>query len=239
MDLFAHGAQKAPRVPLAARMRPRTLDEMVGQQQLLAPGSPLRTAIDQDQIPSCIFHGPPGTGKSTLAEAVAHVTSSVFVKLSAVESGVREIRREAEAGRDRLHFHGQQSIVFVDEIHRLNRTQQDALLPHVESGVFALIGATTESPWRSISTPLLSRCSVFEFEPLDEDDLVSLIARAVADEESGIAGLGVEVTDEAISFLAERADGDARSALNRLEMSAVLTEPEDDGIRPIGIEQAR
>jgi putative ATPase len=239
MDLFAHGAQKAPRVPLAARMRPRTLDEMVGQQQLLAPGSPLRTAIDQDQIPSCIFHGPPGTGKSTLAEAVAHVTSSVFVKLSAVESGVREIRREAEAGRDRLHFHGQQSIVFVDEIHRLNRTQQDALLPHVESGVFALIGATTESPWRSISTPLLSRCSVFEFEPLDEDDLVSLIARAVADEESGIAGLGVEVTDEAISFLAERADGDARSALNRLEMSAVLTEPEDDGIRRIGIEQAR
>ena len=238
MDLFAHGAQKAPRVPLAARMRPRTLDEMVGQQQLLAAGSPLRTAIDQDQIPSCIFHGPPGTGKSTLAQAIAHVTSSVFVKLSAVESGVREIRREADAGRDRLHFHGQQSIVFVDEIHRLNRTQQDSLLPHVESGVFALIGATTESPWRTISSPLLSRCSVFEFEPLGQDDLSTLLSRAVADGERGIAGLDVEVAQDAIEFLAERADGDARSALNRLELTTVLTEPDDDGIRRIGLDQA-
>lgn len=239
MDLFAHGAQKAPRVPLAARMRPRSLDEMVGQAQLLAAGSPLRTAIDRDQIPSCIFHGPPGTGKSTLAQAIAHITSSAFVKLSAVESGVRDLRREAEAGRDRLHLHGQSSIVFVDEVHRLNRTQQDALLPHVESGVFALIGATTESPWRSISSPLLSRCSVFEFELLSEEDLATLLSRSIADEESGIARLNVEVGDEVVGYLAGTADGDARAALNRLEMAALLTEPDEDGVRRIGMEQAR
>jgi putative ATPase len=239
MDLFAHGAQKAPRVPLAARMRPRSLDEMVGQSALLSPGSPLRTAMDRDHLPSCIFHGPPGTGKSTLAEVIASLTSAAYTRLSAVESGVRELRREAEQARDQLHLHGRQTILFVDEIHRLNRTQQDALLPHVESGVFALIGATTESPWRTISAPLLSRCAVFEFELLNEDDLGTLLRRAVADGDRGIARLRVEVSDEAIDYIAETAAGDARVALNHLEMAALLTAPADDGIRRIGPEQAQ
>jgi putative ATPase len=239
MDLFAHGAHRAPRVPLAARMRPETLEEMVGQARLLAPGSPLRTAIEQDRVPSCLFHGPPGSGKSTLAEVIAHLTSSVFVRMSAVESGVREIRREAEQAKDRLHFHGRHTIVFIDEIHRLNRTQQDGLLPHVESGVFALIGATTESPWRTVSSPLLSRCRVFEFERLADEDLATLLRRAVTDEARGIARLGVQVTDEAISYLAQRAAGDARGALNHLELAALLTAPGEDGLRRIGPEQAQ
>ena len=239
MDLFAHGAQKAPRVPLAARMRPHSLDEMVGQPHLLAAGSPLRTAMERDHLPSCIFHGPPGTGKSTLAEVIAHMTSAAYTKLSAVESGVRELRHEADQARDRLQFHGRQTILFVDEIHRLNRTQQDALLPHVESGVFALIGATTESPWRTISSPLLSRCAVFEFEPLSGDEAVVLLRRAVADEERGIARLCVEVSDEAIEHIGNAAEGDARAALNHLEMAALLTPPADNGIRHVDAEQAR
>ncbi len=239
MDLFAHGAHRAPRVPLAARMRPRTLEEMVGQTELVAPGSPLRTAIDRDQLPSCVFHGPPGTGKSSLAEVIARQTSASFVTLSAVQSGVTELRREAEKARERLHLHGQPTIVFMDEMHRLNRTQQDSLLPHVESGVFALIGATTESPWRTMSAPLLSRCRVFEFQPLSEADIAVLVRRAIADEERGIAKLGVEVSDEAVEYLAAHAEGDARAALNQLELAALLTTPDESGVRRIGLEQAR
>jgi len=239
MDLFAHGAQRAPRVPLAARMRPRTLEEMAGQAALVAAGSPLRIAIDRDQLPSCIFHGPPGTGKSSLAEVIARRTSASFVRLSAVQSGVAELRREAEKARDRLHLHAQPTIVFLDEVHRLNRTQQDALLPHVESGVFALIGATTESPWRTISAPLLSRCSVFEFGPLGAADIAALLRRAVADEERGIAKLSVEVSDEAIDYLAAHAEGDARAALNQLELAALLTAPDEAGVRRIGVAEAQ
>lgn len=239
MDLFAHGAQKAPRVPLAARMRPGSLDEMVGQGALLAPGSPLRTAMERDHLPSCIFHGPPGTGKSTLAEVIANMTSAAFTKLSAVESGVRELRREAEQARDRLHLHSRPTIVFVDEIHRLNRTQQDALLPHVEGGVFALIGATTESPWRTISAPLLSRCAVFEFEPLTADELAVLLRRAIDDGERGIAKLKVEVSKEAVKHIAATAEGDARAALNHLEMAALLTAPAEGGVRRIDLDRAR
>jgi putative ATPase len=239
MDLFAHGAQRAPRVPLAARMRPQTLDEMVGQAQLLAPGSPLRTAIEQDRLPSCLFHGPPGSGKSTLAEVIARLSSSSFVRLSAVEGGVRDIRREAEQARDRLHLHGRPTILFIDEIHRLNRTQQDGLLPHVESGVFALIGATTESPWRTISSPLLSRCRVFEFERLGEADVLTLLRRAIEDEDRGIAKLKVEASEAAVAYLARRAEGDARAALNQLEMAALLTQPDESGTRRVGLEQAQ
>jgi putative ATPase len=239
MDLFAHGAQRAPRVPLAARMRPQTLEEMVGQADLLAEGSPLRTAIERDRLPSCIFHGPPGTGKSTLAEVIARLSSSTFVRLSAVESGVRDIRREAEQARERLHLHGRATICFIDEIHRLNRTQQDGLLPHVESGVFTLIGATTESPWRTVSSPLLSRCRVFEFERLTEEDIAALLARAAVDEERGIARLTVEVGDAAVQYLARRAEGDARAALNQLELAALLTAPDEAGVRRIGVEQAQ
>ncbi|MBM3474317.1 MAG: replication-associated recombination protein A [Armatimonadetes bacterium] len=239
MDLFAHGAHRAPRVPLAARMRPQTLDEMVGQSALLAPGSPLRTVIERDRLPSCVFHGPPGSGKSTLAEVIARLTSSNFVRLSAVESGVREIRREAEQARDRLHLHSRHSILFIDEVHRLNRTQQDGLLPHVESGVFSLIGATTESPWRTISSPLLSRCRVFEFERLDDEAIAALLRRAIADEDRGIARLGVEVSDEAVQYIGQRAEGDARVALNQLELAAILTAPDEAGVRRIGLAEAQ
>ncbi|MGQ9731366.1 MAG: replication-associated recombination protein A [Candidatus Zipacnadales bacterium] len=237
-DLFAHGTLKAPRVPLAARMRPIRLEEMVGQEQLLAPGAPLREAIERDHLPSCIFHGPSGTGKSTLAEVIARRTKSAFVKLSAVESGVRELRREAEQARERLHLYQQSTIIFIDEVHRLNRTQQDGLLPHVESGTFILLGATTESPWRTLSNPLLSRCRVFEFAPLGVGEIALLIRRAVEDEERGLARLNVMVTEEAVDYIARYAEGDARIALNQLESAALLTPIGEDGLRRVGRAEA-
>jgi putative ATPase len=212
-------AAAAPAQPLAARMRPRTLDEYAGQQHLLAPGMPLRESIERGNVSSMVFWGPPGTGKTTLARLVARYTDREFVSFSAVTEGVprvREIVREAE---DRLET-GRGTILFADEIHRFNKAQQDAFLPHVEAGTITLIGATTENPSFEIVGALLSRVRVFVLRPLAPADVAGLVRRALGDAERGLGALGLTVDDDAIDLLATEADGDARRALTVLEAAA-------------------
>jgi putative ATPase len=205
--------------PLAARMRPRTLDEFAGQQRIIGPDTPLRLAIERGTVDSLLFWGPPGSGKTTLARLIARYTDRVFVPFSAVVDGIpriREVVAEAEGRR----AEGRGTILFVDEIHRLNRGQQDAFLPHVESGTFTLIGATTENPSFEINGALLSRLRVFVLDPLSADDLVRLERDALSDRERGLGALGVGAEEDALKLIAESADGDARRALNAIEAAA-------------------
>ena len=217
-SVFEHLAGAAP---LAARMRPRTLDEVVGQQHLLAPGKALRTAIDAGDTGSILFWGPPGSGKTTIARVIAHHVKGEFVPFSAVTEGVQRIR-EVVADAERRIVLGQRTIVFIDEIHRFNRGQQDALLPHVESGMLTLIGATTENPSFEINGALLSRMRVFVLEPLAAEQVVDLARRALADADRGLGALGVAADAESLAALAGQADGDARRALTILEAAANL-----------------
>ena len=224
-----------PDAPLADRVRPRTLDEIVGQEDALGPGSPLGRAIEADRIPSIILWGPPGSGKTTLAHVVRRRTTAHFEALSAVLSGVKELRevlKEAELRRQR---EGRRTVLFIDEIHRYNKAQQDALLAHVESGDVALIGATTENPSFEVNAALLSRCRVVVLKPLDAEQLALVLRRALADDERGLGRFAATVADDAIAFLAATSDGDARTALNVLEM-AVTTSPETDGRRRVDLE---
>ncbi|MDO3376719.1 replication-associated recombination protein A [Geoalkalibacter halelectricus] len=220
MELFEHGARNAADAPLAERMRPRNLTEVVGQQHLLAEGKLLRRLIETDQIASVIFWGPPGTGKTTLAQVIANSTRSRFVSFSAVLQGVKEVREIVARAREEKAFHGLQTLLFVDEIHRFNKAQQDAFLPHVERGDIILIGATTENPSFEVNAALLSRSRVFVLEPLQPADIRQLLERALSDPR-GLGGRGLSATDEALDFLAEMADGDARIALNTLEVAAL------------------
>jgi putative ATPase len=227
VDLFdqpgsARGEEAAPTGPLADRMRPRSLDDVVGQDHLLGPGRVLRTAIERGELHSMILWGPPGSGKTTLASLMAHVAGARFVAFSAVLSGVKEIRQvvadaDAERGRGRLR-----TILFVDEIHRFNRAQQDAFLPHVEKGTIVLIGATTENPSFEVNGALLSRCRVYVLRGLGEDDLITLMRRALTDRERGLGMLGVSASDDALRLIARVANGDARTALNVLELAVQL-----------------
>jgi len=213
-DLFSDAAaQRGPAVaPLALRLRPATLDEFIGQQHVLGPGSALRLAIEEDRMGSAIFYGPPGTGKTTLARIVAGATGAEFEELSAVSATVKDVREVLARARERLGMQGQRTILFLDEIHRFNKAQQDALLPAVEEGLVTLIGATTENPYFEVNAALLSRSQVYELEPLSDDDLQELVRR-------GAAELGVDVPEELVPSLATHAGGDARSAYNILELA--------------------
>jgi putative ATPase len=223
-DLFAHSAAKAAakKAPLAERMRPRTLEEYVGQTRVLGPGRLLKQISEQKTLPSLILWGPPGCGKTTLAHLLANTVRAPFVAFSAVLSGVKELRQMLDEAREERRRSGVATILFVDEIHRFNKAQQDAFLPHVESGLITLIGATTENPSFEVIAPLLSRARVVVLEALGHDDLVLLLRRALADEEHGLGTQRLTANDDALAFIAQHAQGDARVALNTLEVTAML-----------------
>ena len=218
--------------PLADRMRPQTLDELAGQDDLLGPGKPLRTQIERDEIVSMLFWGPPGCGKTTLARLIAKKTRSDFVPFSAVMSGIKEIKQVMAAAEGSRHY-GRRTIVFVDEVHRFNKAQQDAFLPYVEAGTIFLIGATTENPSFEVIAPLLSRMKVYVLHPLTEEQIIGLLRRALTDTERGLGKEQIEIPDEVIQRVAQIANGDARSAYNTLEAVVLGTEPGKDGRRAI------
>jgi len=229
-DLFAKSeAENLERIsaaaPLAARMRPRTLEEFVGQEHILAPGKLLRRAIEADRLPSLIISGPPGSGKTTLAYVIAEITHSEFIRLSGVESNVAEMRKVVAAAANRLRTSGRKTIVFIDEIHHFNKAQQDILLPDVESGNLRLIGATTYNPYFYVNSALVSRSLVFRLEPLTVEQLETLIDRALADSERGLGKYNVKMDTDARQHLAKLSDGDARKCLNALEVGVLTTPP--------------
>lgn len=237
MDLFSAAAesQRQKEAPLAARMRPRTLEEFLGQSEVVGEGRLLRRSIQADRLSSMIFYGPPGTGKTTLAMIVAGNTRSHFESLNAVTSGVPDIRRVIAEAKERYALQQKRTVLFIDEIHRFNKAQQDALLPAVEDGTVLLIGATTENPYYEVNAPLLSRCRVFRLRSLGDEDIRNLIQRALADEERGLGEHRVELAVEALEHLVHTAEGDARTALNGLELAVLTTEPGPDGIRRIDL----
>ncbi|MDI6869987.1 MAG: replication-associated recombination protein A [Bacillota bacterium] len=240
MDLFDH-AQKAAgdrSAPLAARMRPKKLSEFVGQTHLVGPGKLLRRMIEADRVPSLLFHGPPGTGKTTLAHIIAESTQSHFEQLNAVAAGVADVRRVLAEAEERKKLHGQRTILFIDEIHRFNKAQQDALLKAVEEGLVTFIGATTENPFFAVTGPLLSRARLFRLDPLSPDDLRTLAGRALSDLEQGLGSRRVEVEESALEHLVRTADGDARALLSSLELAVLSTPPGPDGVIRIDREAA-
>jgi putative ATPase len=232
-DLFSDAAkQRLPEVaPLALRMRPDSLEDFVGQEQVLGEGSALRLAIEEDRVRSAIFYGPPGTGKTTLARIIAGMTGAEFAELSAVSATVAQVREVLAGARERLGAHGRRTILFLDEIHRFNKAQQDALLPGVEEGVITLSGATTENPYFEVNSALLSRSQVYELEPLSSDELKTIAVR-------GAAELGVEVPDELLELIATRAGGDARSVHNIIELAVQTAQAADEPLSEAHVEDA-
>ena len=236
-DLFSHRREETLRriAPLAERLRPRQLDDFVGQEAILGPGRLLRRAIAADRVGNLILHGPPGTGKTTLARIIAGSTRAHFTSLNAVLAGVKDLREEVERARERLAHHGLRTLLFIDEVHRFNTAQQDALLPWVENGTVSLIGATTENPFFEVNKALVSRARLFRLQPLEPPHLRQLLARALADPEHGYGGRRVQISPEAADHLVAQAGGDARSLLNALELAVETTPPTDDGVVPIDL----
>lgn len=232
MDLFEYSLQKrgTQDAPLAARMRPTTLEEFVGQEQIVGKDKLLYRAIKGDRLGSLIFYGPPGTGKTTLAKIIANTTKSEFVQINATTAGIKDIKDTVTAAKERLGMFGKKTILFIDEIHRFNKTQQDTLLPHVEDGTLVLIGATTENPYFEVNRALVSRSVIFSLEPLRQKDIVFLLRRALADEEKGLGSYHAKMDEDALDFLSNTANGDARAALNALELAVLTTDPDDDGM---------
>lgn len=241
MDLFSYMQEKKKEKesPLAARLRPRTLDEVVGQQHIIGKGKLLYRAIQADHLGSVIFYGPPGTGKTTLAQVIANTTSAEFVEINATSAGKKEMEEAVNAAKQRLGGYGKKTILFIDEIHRFNKGQQDYLLPYVEDGTVTLIGATTENPYFEVNSALLSRSMIFELKPLSADDIKILIDRALNDSERGLGNYHAVIDADAKDFLAEMANGDARHALNAIELGVLTTPPSEDGKIHITMEVAR
>ncbi len=233
-DLFAATGKRpdggAPVEPLASRLRPRKLDEVIGQHHILAPGKLLRRAIESDRFTSLIFYGPPGTGKTSLAHVIAKTTGSRFESLNGVESNVAEIRAKIDQARTWRDLRGETTILFIDEIHRFNKAQQDVLLPHIERGVVRFIGATTHNPYFHVNSPLVSRSQIFQLEPVGVEDIVGLLHYALTDQERGLGGLGVDAEAEALQHLAVKSDGDVRKALTALELACMTTPADADGV---------
>lgn len=231
MDLFDYMRmeRKKQESPLAVRMRPRTLDEVVGQSHIIGKDRLLYRAIKADKISSLIFYGPPGTGKTTLARVIANTTSAQFVQMNATTSGKKDMEQAVSQAKDMLGMYGKRTILFIDEIHRFNKAQQDYLLPFVEDGTVILIGATTENPYFEVNGALLSRSKIFHLEPLSAEEIAGLIRKAVTDEERGMGAYGAAITEDAVSFIARMAGGDARAALNAVELGVITTEPNADG----------
>ncbi len=231
MDLFEQSRQEQFKreAPLAYRLRPRNFDEFVGQEHIVGPGRLLRRAIEADRLTSVILWGPAGTGKTTLASIVSEHTASHFETMSAVLAGVKELREIVDAAKERRKLYGQRTVLFIDEIHRWNKAQQDALLPYVEEGLIILIGATTENPYFEVIRPLLSRSRVFELKPLTADQIRDIIQRALTDKDRGFGFRRITIDEDALEHLVRMADGDARSALNALELAVLTTPPGGDG----------
>ena len=224
--------------PLASRMRPTTLDEVVGQKHIIGKDKLLYRAIKADKLGSVIFYGPPGTGKTTLAKVIAHTTSARFEQINATVAGKKDMEEIVKNAKDAIGMYGQKTILFVDEIHRFNKSQQDYLLPFVEDGTITLIGATTENPYFEVNNALLSRSRIFELKPLEKQDIRELVIRAVYDTEKGMGTYGADITDEAADFLADVANGDARAALNAVELGILTTDKSEDGKIHITIDVA-
>lgn len=243
MDLFTPSGSeeknKNPHEPLATRMRPQALDEFAGQGHILGEGKLLRRMIESGIIGSLIFYGPPSSGKTTLAYVISKEIKAQFIVLNAVLDGIKDLREVVKKAESQLKANRGKTILFVDEIHRWNKAQQDALLPHIESGLLTLIGATTENPFYSLVGPLLSRCQLFELYPFTTEEIETLMQRAIRDNERGLGKLDIELTEAAKNYLSEYAGGDIRNALNALEMAAVTSVPEENGKRKIDLEVAR
>ena len=241
MDLFEYMRQEQQQTesPLAARIRPTTLDEVVGQEHIIGKGRLLRRAIQADKLGSLIFYGPPGTGKTTLAKVIANTTSAEFVQLNATTSGKKDMEEAVKAAKDRMGMYGKKTILFIDEIHRFNKSQQDYLLPFVEDGTVTLIGATTENPYFEVNGALISRSTVFELKPLSAQDIRALILRAVYDGEKGMGMYNAAIDEDAADFLADVAGGDARRALSAVELGVLTTAPSEDGKIHITLEIAQ
>ncbi|WP_027339712.1 AAA family ATPase [Halonatronum saccharophilum] len=233
MDLFSQNIENSSsNKPLAVRMRPKSLDEFIGQEEIVGEGRLLRRAIEIDRLQSAIFYGPPGTGKTTLAQIIANTTEAEFESLNAVTSGVKDIRKVIKRAKERRGMYSKRTVLFIDEVHRFNKSQQDALLPSVEDGIVTLIGATTENPYFEVNSPLISRSRIFKLKLLGVKEVSSILKRALEDKERGLGEYSVEVSSEALNHLARVSNGDARRALNALEL-AVLTTPEKKGVRRI------
>lgn len=240
MDLFDYMRDNTMKKesPLAARLRPITLDEVVGQKHIIGKDKLLYRAIKADKISSILLYGPPGTGKTTLAKVIANTTSAVFTQINATSSGKKDMQAVIAEAKDNLGMYGKKTILFIDEIHRFNKGQQDYLLPFVEDGTIILIGATTENPYFEVNSALISRSIIFELKPLDKEDIKILLLRAVTDEERGLGVYKAKLHDEALEFLADVANGDARAALNGIELGVLTTERSEDGFIHITIEVA-
>lgn len=240
MDLFDYMREKKmeQEAPLARRMRPKTLDDIVGQKHIIGKDKLLYRAILADKLSSLIFYGPPGTGKTSLARVIANTTSAIFTQMNATTSGKKEMEKAVESAKTNLGMYGKRTILFVDEIHRFNKAQQDYLLPFVEDGTILLIGATTENPYFEVNTALLSRSNIFELKPLEKEEIQTLIRRAVSDEKNGMGAYQVEIEEDAVKFLADMAQGDARRALNALELGVLTTKRREDGILPFTLKTA-